>query len=130
MSPVFPNQNSIDRKTHQSQVGGKPLEVVQSKSYETKTVPLAGKSYRWNQRKYSRTRRRIDIWLFAFTFLFRNWYNDRKWSYVGGYTPEKQAVRRRSQAIWIRENFLELGPTFIKLGQLFSTRADLSPLSM
>ena len=42
-------------------------------------------------------------------------------------TPEKQAVRRRAQAIWIRETFLDLGPTFIKLGQLFSTRADLFP---
>ena len=42
-------------------------------------------------------------------------------------TPERQAARRRAQAIWVRETFLELGPTFIKLGQLFSTRADLFP---
>ena len=128
MSPVLPNQNPIDRGGDRFSQVGSPLEVVQSKAYQAKAVPLAGKSYRWNQRKYSRTRRRIDIWLFAFAFLFRNWYNDRKWTYVGGYTPEKQAVRRRSQAIWIRENFLELGPTFIKLGQLFSTRADLFPI--
>ena len=128
MSPVLPNQNPIDRGGDRFSQVGSPLEVVQSKAYQAKSVPLAGKSYRWNQRKYSRTRRRIDIWLFAFAFLFRNWYNDRKWTYVGGYTSEKQAVRRRSQAIWIRENFLELGPTFIKLGQLFSTRADLFPI--
>jgi predicted unusual protein kinase regulating ubiquinone biosynthesis (AarF/ABC1/UbiB family) len=51
----------------------------------------------------------------------------KSWTYRGGMTPEKQAVRRRSQASWIRETFLELGPTFIKLGQLFSTRADLFP---
>jgi predicted unusual protein kinase regulating ubiquinone biosynthesis (AarF/ABC1/UbiB family) len=43
-------------------------------------------------------------------------------------TPEKQALRRRSQARWIRDTFLDLGPTFIKLGQLFSTRADLFPI--
>ncbi|MEL6501079.1 MAG: AarF/ABC1/UbiB kinase family protein [Cyanobacteria bacterium J06623_1] len=91
-------------------------------------IPISGKSYRWNRPKYSRNRRRLDIWVFAFSFLFSNWRNSRKWTYVGGFTPEKQAFRRRAQAIWIRENFLNLGPTFIKLGQLFSTRADLFPL--
>ncbi|MEM6613109.1 MAG: AarF/ABC1/UbiB kinase family protein [Cyanobacteria bacterium P01_C01_bin.72] len=91
-------------------------------------MPISGKSYRWNRPKYSRNRRRLDIWVFAFSFLFRNWRNGRKWTYMGGFTPEKQTARRRAQAIWIRENFLNLGPTFIKLGQLFSTRADLFPL--
>ena len=91
-------------------------------------MPISGKSYRWNRRRYSRNRRRLDIWLFAFSFLFRNWRDKRKWTYWGGFTPEKQALRRRKQAIWIRENFLNLGPTFIKLGQLFSTRADLFPI--
>ena len=91
-------------------------------------IPISDKSYRWNRPKYSRNRRRLDIWLFAFSFLFSNWRNKRKWTYIGGFTPEKQAVRRRAQAIWIREKFLDLGPTFIKLGQLFSTRADLFPI--
>lgn len=40
---------------------------------------------------------------------------------------EKKAARRRILAVWIRESFLDLGPTFIKVGQLFSTRADLFP---
>ncbi|MFP4009604.1 MAG: ABC1 kinase family protein, partial [Spirulinaceae cyanobacterium] len=43
------------------------------------------------------------------------------------YTDEKRSKRRQKQAAWIRESFLELGPTFIKVGQLFSTRADLFP---
>jgi predicted unusual protein kinase regulating ubiquinone biosynthesis (AarF/ABC1/UbiB family) len=84
-------------------------------------------AYRWNQENYSRHRRFVDIWTFVFQFLTSRWLMKKPWSYRGGMTPERQAVRRRAQAIWVRETFLELGPTFIKLGQLFSTRADLFP---
>jgi predicted unusual protein kinase regulating ubiquinone biosynthesis (AarF/ABC1/UbiB family) len=86
------------------------------------------RAYRWNRTNYSRRRRKFDIWSFFITFLNGSWIDGKKWSYLGGYTEAKQAVRRRRQAIWIRDTFLELGPTFIKLGQLFSTRADLFPV--
>ncbi len=129
MSPAFSRQNSIDYGSDQPQQAQRNLTVAPSKPGGKETAPLVStKSYRWNRPKYSRNRRRIDIWVFAFSFLFSNWRNNRKWTYSGGFTPEKQAARRRSQAVWIRENFLELGPTFIKLGQLFSTRADLFPV--
>ncbi len=85
------------------------------------------KSYRWNRKKYSRTRRRLDIWTFVLTLSFTLWRNNRKWTYNGGFSEEKLATRRYKQAVWIRESLLELGPTFIKAGQLFSTRADLFP---
>jgi predicted unusual protein kinase regulating ubiquinone biosynthesis (AarF/ABC1/UbiB family) len=92
--------------------------------------PEAGKKvYRWNRENYSRARRRIDIWRFVLSLLFKLWRNSKKWSYSGGYTEAKLEARRRIQAAWIRENLLELGPTFIKVGQLFSTRADLFPAS-
>lgn len=107
---------------------------VQSEDTQTLTQPVTrmekaykNKAYRWNRIKYSRRRRFVDIWTFVWLFLGSLWLNSKPWSYAGGMTEEKQVARRRAQAIWIRETFLDLGPTFIKVGQLFSTRADLFP---
>lgn len=85
------------------------------------------KAYRWSREHYSRQRRFLDIWSFVLQLLASRWLNSKAWSYQGGVTEAKKAQRRRSQAIWIRETLLDLGPTFIKVGQLFSTRADLFP---
>ncbi|HLO83938.1 MAG TPA: AarF/ABC1/UbiB kinase family protein [Nostocaceae cyanobacterium] len=85
------------------------------------------KAYRWNRENYSSRRRFIDIWSFVLTLMFKIWRYNKAWSYVGGVTEAKQAARRKAQAIWIRNTFLDLGPTFIKIGQLFSTRADIFP---
>jgi predicted unusual protein kinase regulating ubiquinone biosynthesis (AarF/ABC1/UbiB family) len=90
--------------------------------------PNPRSAYRWNRENYSRNRRFVDIWTFVFRFLTARWLMKKPWSYRGGMTPERQAARRRAQAAWVKETFLELGPTFIKLGQLFSTRADLFPV--
>ncbi|MEN9213907.1 MAG: AarF/ABC1/UbiB kinase family protein [Gloeomargarita sp. DG02_3_bins_56] len=90
-------------------------------------VLVSTKQYRWNRERYSRWRRSLDIWLFVLRFLAAQWLYDKPWSYRGSMTPEKRAQRRRRIAIWVRESLLELGPTFIKLGQLFSTRADIFP---
>jgi predicted unusual protein kinase regulating ubiquinone biosynthesis (AarF/ABC1/UbiB family) len=35
---------------------------------------------------------------------------------------------QQKQAVWLREKLIELGPTFIKMGQAMATRADLLPL--
>jgi predicted unusual protein kinase regulating ubiquinone biosynthesis (AarF/ABC1/UbiB family) len=90
--------------------------------------PNPRSAYRWNRENYSRNRRFVDIWTFVFRFLTARWLMKKPWSYRGGMTQERQAARRRTQAVWVKETFLELGPTFIKLGQLFSTRADLFPV--
>ncbi len=87
----------------------------------------AGRDYSWNRGNYSPSIRAARIWTFVLTLSRRLWMDGKAWSYRGGMTEENLAKRRRSRAIWIRETFLDLGPTFIKLGQLFSTRADLFP---
>ncbi|TBR57352.1 hypothetical protein B4U84_15160 [Westiellopsis prolifica IICB1] len=85
------------------------------------------KAYRWNRENYSSRRRFVDIWSFVLTLLFRLWLYNKSWSYAGGVTEAKQAARRKVLAVWIRNTLLDLGPTFIKVGQLFSTRADIFP---
>lgn len=45
--------------------------------------------------------------------------------YAGGMTEEKKVVRRKTLAKWLKESILRLGPTFIKIGQQFSTRVDI-----
>jgi len=85
-------------------------------------------AYRWNRDNYSSRRRFVDIWGFVLTLMFRLWLYNKSWSYSGGVSETKQAARRKAQAIWIRTTLLDLGPTFIKVGQLFSTRADIFPV--
>ncbi|NJL61771.1 MAG: AarF/ABC1/UbiB kinase family protein [Methylacidiphilales bacterium] len=86
------------------------------------------KAYRWNRESYSSKRRFIDIWSFVLILMYRLWLYNKSWSYPGGVTDAKQAARRKMLAIWIRNTLLDLGPTFIKVGQLFSTRADIFPI--
>ena len=96
-------------------------------------TPYSGSSYRdgdyrWNKGSYSRPQRFIDIWSFVLKLLAKRWLYNKAWTYGGTITPEKQKKRRQEIAIWLRETCLSLGPTFIKIGQLFSTRADLFPI--
>ncbi len=42
---------------------------------------------------------------------------------------ERKDARLARQAVWLRENLIALGPTFIKIGQALGTRADLLPLA-
>ncbi|MEB3292506.1 MAG: AarF/ABC1/UbiB kinase family protein [Synechococcales bacterium] len=85
------------------------------------------KAYRWNRENYSRQRRFVDVWAAVIRLLYERWLFEKPWSYRSGMTDVRKAARRRAIAVWVREKCLDLGPTFIKVGQLFSTRADLFP---
>ncbi|MEA5514477.1 AarF/ABC1/UbiB kinase family protein [Nodularia sp. UHCC 0506] len=84
-------------------------------------------AYRWNRENYTSTWRFIHIWSFVLTLMFKLWRYNKSWSYGWRMTEAKQVARRKAQAVWIRNTLLDLGPTFIKVGQLFSTRADIFP---
>ncbi len=101
---------------------------IKVKAYnKRKSMMYKDNAYRWNRENYSRNRRFFDIWTFVLSLTTGFWLNKKSWSYPGGVTEEKRTARRIEQAVWIRNTLLELGPTFIKVGQLFSTRADLFP---
>jgi predicted unusual protein kinase regulating ubiquinone biosynthesis (AarF/ABC1/UbiB family) len=112
------SKDSVNIKQYKERKVSNPRDL--GKTYKDK-------AYRWNRENYSRHRRFVDIWAFVLTLLTGLWLDSKPWSYSGGVTDEKKAARRKRQAIWIRDTFLDLGPTFIKVGQLFSTRADLFP---
>lgn len=77
------------------------------------------KAPRWQRKKYSPLTRQLDIFGVA-TQFFIQLGGDRLWG------NGKRQRRRRAQ--WLVRQLLELGPTFIKLGQALSTRSDLIPL--
>jgi predicted unusual protein kinase regulating ubiquinone biosynthesis (AarF/ABC1/UbiB family) len=47
----------------------------------------------------------------------------------GAEGSERKQARLEKQAMWMRESLIDLGPTFIKIGQALGTRADLLPLA-
>ncbi|MGB8691148.1 MAG: AarF/ABC1/UbiB kinase family protein [Microcoleus sp.] len=83
----------------------------------TKAAP---KLLRWQRSQYSPLARQIDVFAAAGKFLFYLWWD--------GLLQNKSAHTRRIRAHWLVNTLLDLGPTFIKIGQSLSTRADLLPL--
>ncbi|XP_008813062.1 LOW QUALITY PROTEIN: protein ACTIVITY OF BC1 COMPLEX KINASE 7, chloroplastic-like [Phoenix dactylifera] len=93
---------------------------------ELKVLP-SEEGFSWAEDNYSAWRRTIDIWIFLLTLRLRVLFDNAKWAYLGGFTEEEQKIRRQKTASWLREQILQLGPTFVKLGQFSSTRSDLFP---
>jgi len=142
--PVVPLDDEVPLDASHRESHGEVAPLSQSQSAPTgvsqtpadlgaEPMSYSGSSYsdgdyRWNRGTYSRPQRFVDIWSFVIKLLSQRWLYNKAWTYGGTITPEKQAKRRKEIAVWLRETCLSLGPTFIKIGQLFSTRADLFPL--
>ncbi|CAK9151860.1 unnamed protein product [Ilex paraguariensis] len=93
---------------------------------ELKVLP-SDEGFSWATENYNSVQRSIDVWSFVLSLRVRVLLDNAKWAYLRGFTEEKQKNRRQGTASWLRERVLQLGPTFIKLGQLSSTRSDLFP---
>ncbi len=49
-----------------------------------------------------------------------------RWYFIGN--ESNKEANQEKQSVWLKQNLIELGPTFIKIGQSLGTRADLLPL--
>lgn len=93
---------------------------------EPRVLP-ADVGFSWASDNYNSVQRSIDVWSFVISLRVRIFFDNAKWAFAGGFSEEKQKKRRKKTAAWLKERVLQLGPTFIKLGQLSSTRSDLFP---
>mmetsp|Transcript_3110 Transcript_3110/g.5472 ORF Transcript_3110/g.5472 Transcript_3110/m.5472 type:complete len:779 (-) Transcript_3110:1060-3396(-) len=91
-------RNSVDQK---------PELLLMEQSWEKKASLSA-----W--------RRSLEIWVFFFRFLFKELKLRKK-------SKEEKSITRLTIARQLKQGLLSLGPTFIKLGQLLSTRVDIVP---
>ncbi|KAI4317208.1 hypothetical protein L6164_025098 [Bauhinia variegata] len=114
------------RQKRIEEIGKEEAWFKQSGKQEAEVAVAPGG--RWSRFKtYSTIQRTLEIWGFVLTFIFKAWLNNQKFTYRGGMTEEKRTLRRRTLAKWLKESILRLGPTFIKIGQQFSTRVDVLP---
>ena len=79
----------------------------------------ASKSPLWQRTQYSSLTRQIDVFSAAGKFFFFLWWDNL--------FQNKSSFLRRRRAEWLVKTMLNLGPTFIKIGQSLSTRADILP---
>ena len=70
---------------------------------------------------------RLLVVLWAFLPLALAWWRDRRRFLLFGGGRDVDSETRTRRAEFLLETLLDLGPTFIKLGQLLSTRPDILP---
>lgn len=80
----------------------------------------------WEMRgNSSAIRRNAEVWKFALKCVFRA-LKPKKLLKAGA-SEEDIEFARSEAAVFIRDGLLRLGPTFVKLGQVISTRTDVLP---
>ena len=53
----------------------------------------------------------------------------KTWKFAAEFLWKKNFVKNQTElGAWTRDQLIDLGPTFVKLGQIVSTRADLYPV--
>lgn len=87
------------------------------------------KRYRELARQRGR-RARLKAWVIAqLDVLFDRFIRGLRYLvFRGAEGSARKQARLEKQAVWMRESLIDLGPTFIKIGQALGTRADLLPL--
>ncbi|MFN3927468.1 MAG: ABC1 kinase family protein [Pseudanabaenaceae cyanobacterium] len=76
-------------------------------------------TFRWQKVKVSAWGRQKEVFFTAFQFLLMLWWDKLR--------RLNTSAQRTKRAKWLIQQLLELGPTFIKIGQSLSTRVDILP---
>eukprot|EP00804_Cyclotella_cryptica_P025065 CCRYP_016551-RA/>CCRYP_016551-RA protein AED:0.10 eAED:0.10 QI:73/0.5/0.66/1/0.5/0.66/3/0/677 len=97
-------------------VGGDEEEIVPEGEFLERGWTKRGNS--------SALRRNAEVWKFTFKSVFKV-LGARKLRKAGDDNGAKKA--EAEAALFIRDGLLRLGPTFVKLGQVVSTRTDVLP---
>jgi predicted unusual protein kinase regulating ubiquinone biosynthesis (AarF/ABC1/UbiB family) len=93
-------------------------EAVNSHAINSRNIAARTGHLRW-QRSQSLGARQWEICRTGARFASMLWW-DQLWQ-------RQSTVTRQQRADWLVQSLLDLGPTFIKIGQFLSTRVDLLP---
>ncbi|HST22408.1 MAG TPA: AarF/ABC1/UbiB kinase family protein [Blastocatellia bacterium] len=114
-------QETKAKQTELAPITGQSISISETDKLIT-NPPLPEQPVHIGFRGYLRMGR---VFVSFFLFLLRAFLNTRDWL---GRKREKTSEQRHEEGIILREKFLKLGPTFIKIGQTLATRADLLPV--
>jgi len=114
-------QETKAKQTELAPAFGQPISISENDKLIT-NPPLPEQPVAIGFKGYLRMAR---VFISFFLFMLRAFLNTRDWL---GRKREKTSEQRHEEGIILREKFLKLGPTFIKIGQTLATRADLLPV--